>query len=123
MGLFGLRGKIWSVDEERQLRLLVEEGKGSGEISRIMGKTRVSIKAKLSNLGLHLKAAAGSGVQNSAATASAASSPAVSLPASESALAVKCASDSVVAAEADLKLKLPEKFAPSYVHRAVSQSK
>jgi hypothetical protein len=31
--LFGLRGKIWSVDEERQLRLLVEEGKGEGDFS------------------------------------------------------------------------------------------
>ena len=70
LGLFGLRGKIWSVDEERQLRLLVEEGKGSDEISRVMGKTRVSLKAKLSNLGLHLKAATGSVVQNSAAASS-----------------------------------------------------
>lgn len=63
------------MDEERQLRLLVKEGKGSDEISRVMDKTRVSIKAKLSNLGLHLKAATGSAAQNSAATASAASSP------------------------------------------------
>ena len=47
-----MRGKPWSVDEERQLRCLVEEGKDLDEISRIMGKTRVSVKAKMFSLGL-----------------------------------------------------------------------
>jgi hypothetical protein len=46
------RGKSWSVDEERQLRNLVAEGKGLGDISGVLGKTRVSVKAKLFNLGL-----------------------------------------------------------------------
>ena len=46
------RGKPWSVDEERQLRNLVAEGKGLGDISGVLGKTRVSVKAKLFNLGL-----------------------------------------------------------------------
>jgi len=50
-----LRGKPWSVDEERQLRLLVEEGKGFSEISQVMGKSRVSVKNKVYNLGLSLK--------------------------------------------------------------------
>ncbi len=48
----GLRGKPWLVDEERQLRSLVREGKKLDEISRIMGKSRVSIKAKMFSLGL-----------------------------------------------------------------------
>ena len=47
-----MRGKPWLVDEERQLRCLVKEGKNLDEISRIMGKTRVSVKAKMFSLGL-----------------------------------------------------------------------
>ncbi len=47
-----MRGKQWLVDEERQLRCLVKEGKNLDEISRIMGKTRVSVKAKMFSLGL-----------------------------------------------------------------------
>ena len=37
-----MRGKPWSVDEERQLRRLLEEGKSLDEISKIMGKTRTA---------------------------------------------------------------------------------
>ena len=48
-----MRGKPWSVDEERQLRQLVEEGKSLDAISRIMGKTRLSVKGKFFNLGLN----------------------------------------------------------------------
>jgi hypothetical protein len=50
-----LRGKQWSIDEERNLRQLVEEGKGFNEIANVMDKSRVSIKNKLYNLGLTLK--------------------------------------------------------------------
>jgi hypothetical protein len=50
-----MRGKQWSIDEERRLRQLVEEGKGFTEISQVMVKSRVSVKNKLYNLGLFLK--------------------------------------------------------------------
>jgi hypothetical protein len=50
-----MRGKSWSIDEERRLRQLIEEGKGFSDISQIMGKSRVSVKNKLYNLGLALK--------------------------------------------------------------------
>ena len=49
-----MRGKPWSIDEERHLRQLLEEGRSLDEISRIMDKTRVSVKSKLFNSGLHL---------------------------------------------------------------------
>ena len=54
-----MRGKAWSIDEERLLRRLVQEGKGTQEISQIMGKSRVSVKAKLSNLCLSVVVATG----------------------------------------------------------------
>jgi len=54
-----LRGKAWSIDEERLLRQLVQEGKGTEEISQVMGKTRLSIKGKLNNLRLSLVVATG----------------------------------------------------------------
>ena len=54
-----MRGKAWSIDEERLLRRLVQEGRGTQEISQIMGKTRVSVKAKLSNLCLSVVVATG----------------------------------------------------------------
>jgi DNA-binding CsgD family transcriptional regulator len=50
-----LRGKPWLIDEERHLRLLVEEGKSFSDISQVMGKSRTSVKNKLYNLGLSLK--------------------------------------------------------------------
>jgi hypothetical protein len=51
----GMRDKPWSIDEERHLRQLIEEGKGFSDISQVMGKSRVSVKDKLYNLGLSLK--------------------------------------------------------------------
>ena len=66
-----MRGKPWSVDEERQLRQLVDEGQGTERISQIMGKSRVSVRAKLYNLGLFLKDAT-VGTPNLVAAASAA---------------------------------------------------
>ncbi len=50
-----MRGKPWSIEEERLLRQLVEEGKSFNGISKIMGKSRVSVKNKLYNLELSLK--------------------------------------------------------------------
>jgi hypothetical protein len=64
-----LRGKAWSIDEERRLRELVEKGKGIDEISQIMGKTRISVKGKIYNLGLSLKVVATTSLQNSVAAA------------------------------------------------------
>jgi hypothetical protein len=66
-----LRGKPWSIDDERLLRQLVEEGRGIDGISQVMGKTRTAIKGKLNNLGLglNLKVVA-TGLQNSVATTS-----------------------------------------------------
>jgi hypothetical protein len=49
-----LRGKPWSIEEERLLRQLIEGGKGIDEIAHAMGKSRTSIKGKLNNLGLSL---------------------------------------------------------------------
>jgi hypothetical protein len=42
-----LRGKLWSIEQERQLRMLVAEGVGIAEISRVMGKTLVSVGLKM----------------------------------------------------------------------------
>ncbi len=49
-----MRGKKWSIDEERQLRQLVSEGMGIEKISQAMRKTRVSIRSKMYHLGLVL---------------------------------------------------------------------
>jgi hypothetical protein len=48
-----LRGKQWSVEEERQLRQLVEEGRSLDDISKVMSKSVLSVKAKLFNSGLN----------------------------------------------------------------------
>jgi hypothetical protein len=65
-----LRGKSWSVEEERQLRQLVLERKSLEEISKTMGKTRVAVKAKFFNLGLNfLKDATPSAKQTVASAA------------------------------------------------------
>ena len=53
-----LRGKLWSIEQERQLRKLVAEGVGIAEISRVMGKTRVSVRSKMYHLGLSVVDAA-----------------------------------------------------------------
>lgn len=49
-----MRGKQWSVEEERRLRELISEGSGIAKISTVMGKTRVSVRAKMYHLGLVL---------------------------------------------------------------------
>jgi hypothetical protein len=53
-GRLGLRGKSWSVEEERRLRELIGEGLGIDRISKVMGKTRVSVMNKIYHLGLAL---------------------------------------------------------------------
>jgi hypothetical protein len=53
-----LRGKLWSIEQERQLRKLVGEGVGIAEISKVIGKTRVSVRSKMYHLGLSVVDAA-----------------------------------------------------------------
>jgi len=53
-----LRGKQWSVEEERQLRELINKGVSVDEIAQIMCKTRLSIRGKMNNLGLTVVVAA-----------------------------------------------------------------
>ena len=48
------KGKIWSAEEEQQLRSLVGAGLGLSEISEEMDKSRGSVKAKMFDLGLHV---------------------------------------------------------------------
>lgn len=55
-----MRGKPWSVEEERQLREHLSSGVSVDEIARIMGKTRLSIRGKMNNLGLTVVVAAAS---------------------------------------------------------------
>ena len=53
-----MRGKQWSVEEERQLRELINKGVSVDEIAQIMCKTRLSIRGKMNNLGLTVVVAA-----------------------------------------------------------------
>jgi hypothetical protein len=96
-----LRGKPWSIDEERQLRKFVEEGKGFSDISKIMSKSRVSVKNKLYNLGLSLKDNAPSQLP---ITVSSLSSLSTNAPISNQALAV----DHVTVDGPTLQLKTTE---------------
>jgi hypothetical protein len=70
-----LRGKPWSVEEERQLRDLVEQGLGITEISKAMDKPRLCVKAKVCNLGLSVKVAAAGSQRQAAAVAAATTAP------------------------------------------------
>jgi hypothetical protein len=54
-----VKGRPWDINEERQLRQLVEEGKSVEEISRIMVKTEDSIKQKMFDLKLKEKRVGG----------------------------------------------------------------
>jgi hypothetical protein len=47
-----------SIEQDRQLRMLVAEGVGVAEISRVMGKTLVSVRSKMYHLGLSVVDAA-----------------------------------------------------------------
>ncbi len=76
-----------------------------------MNKSRVSVRAKVYNLGLFLKDAAAGDFSNAAAASAAASSPAA-MPFENSTPALVAARlpDSVKAAAANLNLKLPERL-------------
>jgi hypothetical protein len=47
-----VKGKPWDINELRQLRKLVDEGKGFDELSKIMVKSDDSIRQKVFDLGL-----------------------------------------------------------------------
>lgn len=49
------KGKPWDIDEERQLRQLIEEGKQVEEICRVMLKTRDAVLSKIYSLGLNIQ--------------------------------------------------------------------
>ena len=46
------KGKPWDINEIRQLRQLVEEGKGIDEISKVMVKTKDAVRQKMLDLDL-----------------------------------------------------------------------
>jgi hypothetical protein len=71
------------VDEERKLRQLIEERRSLDEISSVMGRTRVSVKSKMFNLGLKL-ACATTGVGGTVAVAAVAPTTSSMLPTSYS---------------------------------------
>ena len=48
------KGKPWDINEIRQLRELVEEGKGLNDISQIMVKTREAVRQKMLDLELKI---------------------------------------------------------------------
>jgi hypothetical protein len=108
-----LRGKSWSVEEERLLRQLVEEGKSFDEISRIMGKSRLSIKGKIFNLGLNSLVVA-TGVQKSVATATIATTTPDPAAASELTLEVSKPNPKTISSQATnvsgVDLRLPEEL-------------
>ena len=47
-----MKGKPWSVDEEKQLRSLLESKKHVNVIAEALGKTVDSVKSKMRRLGL-----------------------------------------------------------------------
>jgi len=47
-----VKGKPWDINELRQLRKLVDEGKGFEELSKIMAKSDDSIRQKVFDLEL-----------------------------------------------------------------------
>ena len=49
------KGKPWDINEERQLRQLVEEGKSIDEICKLMVKTRDAVLSKAYNLDLKIQ--------------------------------------------------------------------
>jgi hypothetical protein len=104
-----LRGKPWLVDEERQLRRLLEEGKSLDEISKIMGKTRTAVKGKFFNLGLNSLIVATEPCKLGATT-TATTTPAAPVPAPMSAPASASTPSSVTAPVSGVDLKLPQRL-------------
>ena len=111
-----MRGKPWSVDEERHLRQLLEERRSLDEISIIMDKTRVSVKSKLFNSDLHLLEDATGTKKKVAVAVAAVSSPLpfaavpLSVPATDPSSASTIATTVEVAC---VEKKSPEQVLPS----------
>ncbi|MEM2147887.1 MAG: hypothetical protein QXJ94_04715 [Candidatus Bathyarchaeia archaeon] len=59
------KGKPWTVEEERALKRLREEGKTVAEIATRLGKTPEAVKMKLSRLGLKVVTLKNQGVTTS----------------------------------------------------------
>ena len=54
-GGFGLvRGKPWTVGEEKQLNMMLQEGRSVRAIARVLGKTRDCVRMKVARLGLEV---------------------------------------------------------------------
>jgi hypothetical protein len=47
-----LRGRVWTVEEEKLLKEMLEEGKSVSAIARVLGKTRDCVRMKIARLGL-----------------------------------------------------------------------
>jgi hypothetical protein len=93
-----------SIDEERLLRRLVEEGKGANRISEVMGKTRISVRAKMYSLGLSVKEATAEFCRPVAAAVAVVSSPE---PIADTALVENLDGAEDVAAELETNRPLP----------------
>ena len=46
-----MKGKPWTREEEKQLREMLQAGKSSGVIAKVLGKTKESIRQKMIKLG------------------------------------------------------------------------
>jgi hypothetical protein len=49
-----VKGKPWTVDEEKQLRLLLAQNKSVRAIAKVLGKTRDCVRIKIARLGLEV---------------------------------------------------------------------
>jgi hypothetical protein len=49
-----MKGKPWTVEEERLLREMLKEGKTARAIAKVLGKTRESVRIKIARLGLEV---------------------------------------------------------------------
>jgi hypothetical protein len=49
-----VKGKPWTVDEEKQLRVLLAENKSVRAIAKVLGKTRDCVRIKIARLGLEV---------------------------------------------------------------------
>lgn len=49
-----MKGKPWTVEEEKQLRQMLQEHKSVRSIAKILGKTRDCIRMKITRLGLEV---------------------------------------------------------------------
>ena len=49
-----MRGKAWTVEEEKQLKQMLQEGRSVRVIARVLGKTRDCVRMKIARLGLNV---------------------------------------------------------------------